>query len=342
VSSSEKLSVGVIGLGHWGPNVVRVLSDNARIQVNWVCDKRSESLTRVSKFISSECKFTTQIDEVINSPEVEAVIVVTPASTHYTLVKASLEAGKHVFCEKPLTLEVGQDEDLIQIAKKKNLHLVVGYTFLFNNGIRKTKELMDSGKLGNLYYITTTRTHLGLIREDTSVVWDLAPHDVSIMNFLLNQVPECISAVGARPLGMGKPDLAFLTLYYPQGVLGQIHVSWVDSNKERFLRVIGRDARLVFDDLNHLEPIRLFEKGIGLQNKVAAEFGSYDFLLRDGDIFSPKIDQQEPLKLMLDHFIGVVLDNLPNLSDGDFALNITRTLVAAHKSIENNGAPEVI
>ena len=123
-------------------------------------------------------------------------------------------------------------------------------------------------------------------------------YDVSIMNFLLNQMPERISAVGARPLGMGKPDLAFLTLYYPQGVLGQIHVSWVDSNKERFLRVIGSDARLVFDDLNHLEPIRLFEKGIGLQNKFGAEFGSYDFLLRDGNIFSPKIDQQEPLKLM--------------------------------------------
>jgi predicted dehydrogenase len=342
VSSSEKLSVGVIGLGHWGPNVVRSLSDHTRVQLNWVCDKRPEGLNRVSRFISSECKFTTQVDELVNSSEVEAVFVVTPASTHYALVKKFLEAGKHVFCEKPLTLEVGQDEELIQIAKEKNLHLMVGYTFLFNNGIRKAKELMDSGRLGDLYYITATRTHLGLIREDTSVVWDLAPHDVSIMNFLLGQVPERVSAVGARPLEMGKPDLAFLTLYYPQNVLGQIHVSWVDSNKERFVRVIGSDARLVFDDLNHLEPIRLFEKGIGLQNKFVSEFGSYDFLLRDGDIFSPKIDQQEPLKLMVDHFISVVLDNLPNPASGEFALNITKTLVAAHKSIENNGAPEVI
>ena len=334
--------MGVIGLGHWGPNVVRSLADHTRVLVRWVCDTRPEVLSSVSRLISPDCRFTIQARELIESPEVDAVVVVTPASTHYSLVKSSLEAGKHVFCEKPLTLSVNQDEELIQLAKEKKLHLMVGYTFLFNNGIHKAKELVNSGKLGDLYYITATRTHLGLIREDTSAVWDLASHDVSILNFLLDQVPEKVSAVGATPLGLGKPDLAFLTLFYPQGVLGQIHVSWVDSNKERFIRIIGSDARLVFDDLNHLEPIRLFEKGIGLQDKVEAEFGSYGFLLRDGDILSPRIEQQEPLKKMIDHFIRVVLDNLPSLVDDEFALNITRTLVAAHKSIKNSGAPEVL
>jgi predicted dehydrogenase len=342
LSLSKKIKVGIIGLGHWGPNVVRCLGDHTRVDIRWICDKRSESFDKVSTYIPLECRFSTQAKEVIESPEVEEIFVVTPASTHYSLVKASLEAGKHVFCEKPLTLDVKQDEKLIKLAKERNLQLMVGYTFLFNNGIRKAKSLMDSGKLGELYYVTATRTHLGLIREDTSVVWDLAPHDVSIMNFLLGQVPERVSAVGSKPLEMGKSDLAFLTLFYPEGVLGQIHVSWVDSNKERFIRIIGSDARLVFDDLNHLEPIRLFEKGIGLQNKVAAEFGSYSFLLRDGDILSPKIEQQEPLKIMIDHFIKVVLDNAPNLADGEFAQSITRTLVAAHKSIVNNGAPEIV
>jgi predicted dehydrogenase len=342
MNKSEMLRIGIIGLGHWGPNIVRSLSTHPRCEIRYVCDILDSNIQRVGFLIPVGCKKTVNADELIQSMEIDAVVVSTSASTHYTLVKHALLAGKHVFCEKPLTLDWRQDLELNELALQLRLKLVVGYTFLFNSAVIKLKELVDSDRMGQLYYLAATRTHMGLVREDVSVVWDLAPHDVSIMNYLLNAVPERVSAVAAEPLGLGIPDVAFINLFYPGGLLGQVHVSWVDSNKERVLRVIGSKARVSFNDLDGLEPVRLFEKGIGLDTQIQPDFGEFKLLLRDGDIISPKIEQQEPLRMILDAFVRVVLDDAKNLTDGVFASNVSSVIAAAHRSIENSGAPEEV
>lgn len=333
LSSQKQLSVAVIGIGHWGPNVVRNFVNHPRVRLMYVCDVDKEAFERVSYLIPGECRCVNDASEIFSDADIDAVAVVSPASTHYNLVKQALASRKHVLCEKPLTLDVKEGEELIRLAEASARKLMVGYTFLFNNGIKKLKYLKNSGRLGELYYLTAKRTHLGLVREDVDVVWDLAPHDVSIINYILDSAPEEVLTTGAKPLGTGRYDVAFVTLYYPGGVIGQIHVSWVDSNKERLVRIIGSKARAEFDDLNNLEPIRVFEKGIAVGKRIEADYGKFKFLLRDGDIISPKIEMAEPLAQMIDTFVCGVLDDKEIITDSQFALEVTRTLVAVEKSL---------
>ena len=342
MSFAEKISIGIIGLGHWGPNLVRNFSTNIHCSVRYVCDLEESNFKRVENLISTKCIKTTRSEELFQSPELDAIVIATSASTHYPLVKKALQAGKHVFCEKPLTLDFNQDRELCDLAEKSGLKLMVGFTFLFNSAIQKLKEMVDENRMGQLYYLTATRTHMGLVRKDTSAVWDLAPHDVAIMNFLLDAVPERVSAVASSPLGLKNPDVAFINLFYPNGILGQIHVSWVDSNKERVLRVIGSKARAVFNDLDGLEPVRIFEKGIGVETQDEVNYGDFKFLLRDGDIISPKIQLQEPLRMIVDSFISVVREGAKNITDGVYACNVSRTIIAALRSIENGGSSEEV
>jgi len=338
----KKLKIGIIGLGHWGPNLVRNFAVNSRCDIKYICDLKESNFSRVEDLIPINCLKTTHAEELIQSEEINTVVVATSASSHYPLVKMSLNAGKHVFCEKPLTLDSEQDKELYELANRLQLKLMVGYTFLFNKAINKLKEMVKQNRMGQLYYLSSTRTHMGLVREDTSAVWDLAPHDVAIMNYLLESLPERVSAVASSPLGLKNPDVSFINLLYPNGIMGQIHVSWVDSNKERILRIIGSKARAVFNDLDELEPVRLFEKGIGKGSQDQVNYGEFKFLLRDGDIISPKIELYEPLKMIVNSFVSVVLDGAKNITDGFFAYNISRTILAAHRSIENCGCPEEI
>jgi predicted dehydrogenase len=338
----EKLNIGIIGLGHWGPNLVRNFATNSRCNIKYVCDLKKSNFSRVEALIPIDCLKTTQAKELIQSSEVNTVVVASSAASHYMLVKMSLNAGKHVFCEKPLTLNPEQDKELYELANNLQLKLMVGYTFLFNKAINKLKTMITQNRLGQLYYMSSTRTHMGLVREDISAIWDLAPHDVAIMNYLLDSIPERVSAVASSPLGLKNPDVSFINLFYPNGLIGQIHVSWVDSNKERALRVIGSKARATFNDLDALEPIRLFEKGIFKDSNDQVNYGEFKFLLRDGDIISPKIQLHEPLKMIVSSFVSVILDEAKNITDGFFAYNISKTILAAHKSIENCGSPEEI
>jgi predicted dehydrogenase len=219
---------------------------------------------------------------------------------------------------------------------------MTGFTFLFNSGIEKVKELLDSGRLGDIYYLTSVRTHLGLIRADVSSVWDLAPHDVSIMNYLLGAVPIKVSAIGASPLNSGRADIGFINLFYPNGIIGQIHVSWLNSSKERLLKIIGSKARVEFDDLNLMEPVRFYQKGIGFDDQVSPDFGGFKYLLRDGDIISPKIDLYEPLARMTEAFVSLVMDNVETVADAAFALDVTTVLAAAHESMHEDGVPIMV
>ena len=341
MSLQEELTVGVIGVGHWGPNVVRNLVNHPRVRLKYVCDTDKEAFGKVRNLIGKECQFVTDASTIFSDKGIDAVVVVTPASTHYDLTKRALLAHKHVLCEKPLTLDVGEGEELCRLAEVSGLKLMVGFTFLFNNGVRKLKELNSSDRLGKLYYLTSKRTHIGLVRQDVDVVWDLAPHDVCIFNFILGSTPEGVLAAGAKPLGMDNYDVAFITLYYPDEIIGQIHVSWVDSNKERLVCIIGSKARVEFNDLNNLEPIRIYEKGISLAENIEADFGNFQFLLRDGDIISPRTQMHEPLAQVIDSFVSVVLDDKEMISDGRFALEVTRTLVAVHKSLASRAIEQI-
>lgn len=340
--SGATLRVGVVGLGHWGPNIVRNAARHPRIQLVCLCDTDPLAFDRAKIQTSPDVRRVNMPAHLFRDPLVDAVIIATPGATHYALAKAALSEGKHVLCEKPLTLRTEEAQELCSIAAASDLKLMVGHTFLFNNSVLKVKELLDAGRVGEIYYLVSVRTHMGLVRNDVSVLWDLAPHDVVMMNFLAGAIPERVSAVAAQPLKLKWPDAAFINLLYPGGIVGAIQVSWVDSHKERMLTVIGDKGRIVFNDLDDLEPVRVFEKGIGVCDRVAPEFGEYKFLLRDGDIFSPKVHSVEPLAKMINSFVQLVLDDVPTPSDGRSGLDITRVLVAAEKSIAHSGAPEPV
>ncbi|MCE5272271.1 Gfo/Idh/MocA family oxidoreductase [bacterium] len=341
-SGKKILNVGVIGLGHWGPNVARNLANHPRASLKYVCDTNEKAFRKVQSLPLGDCRFVTDPAEVFADRAVQAVAIVTPSSTHYDLTRQALLAGKHVLCEKPFTLLTEQGEELCRLAAERRKKIMVGFTFLYNNAVRKLKTLGDSKTVGKLYYLTSNRSHMGLVRQDVDVIWDLAPHDISIFNYILGAVPEKVAATGAMPLSGNRCDVAFLTLYYPGGVIGHIYLSWLDSNKERLLRLIGDKARVDFDDLNNLEPVRIFRKGIALNGDAEPDFGAFRFLLRDGDIISPKIKMAEPLGQMIDCFVSSILDGKKIMTDGRFAVDITRTLLAAQESLKNNGLQQPV
>lgn len=334
-----KLGIGVIGLGHWGPNIVRNIVTNPRLRLVAVCDKDDGAYRRVAHLTPPDCPFVTDATAVFENPQVDAVAVVTPASQHSDLTRRGLIAGKHVYCEKPFALKVDVARSLCDMAEKRGLKLMVGYTFLYNRAVRKVKSLIQDQRLGQVYYIHATRTHLGLVREDVDVVWDLASHDIAILSYLLGMPPAQVSVLSAHPLGTSRCDVAFIGLSYPNGVIAQIHVSWVDANKQRMIEVVGSKARIVFDDLDNLEPVRIFEKGMGASQRVAPEFGAFRYLVHDGDIISPKVDMAEPLGEALEGFVSSILDGRPTVSDGRFATDVIRALSAARLSMESGGIP---
>ena len=334
---NNRLSVGVIGLGHWGPNVVRVLSQHKDVDLRILCDTDPKNLKKVSRFLHIACEQTTNPYEVINNPGIEAVAIVTPAFTHYELATATLNAGKHLFVEKPLTLTVEENIKLCELAEKMGLNITVGYTFLFNPAVHEMKRLLDNHQLGRPYYATAKRTHLGLVRKDVSVLWDLAVHDVAILNYLLGAPPVAVSGVGGNPLGSNVEDVSFLTFIYQDNFLANLQISWMDANKERLFSMVGSKARIVFDDLNTSEPIRIFEKGITAERDDAQEYGNFRFQLRDGAIISPKILHAEPLKMNLQAFIDAVCNGTPTIADARHSVDVTRAMVAAHESLKSGG-----
>ncbi len=334
------ISVGVIGLGHWGPNVVRNFVENPDVRVTAVCDIDPQAFVRVKKIISSECKLFTDPDEILKDPHIDAVAITTPAKTHAALAERALKHGKHVMCEKPLAFDGESVLALDALAEVQKKVLLVGYTFLFNRGIEKIKEFVDSGSLGTVYYITATRTHLGLMREDVDVVWDLATHDVAIINYLLGEIPNRIGVTSSSPMGSGRADVAFLGLRYPSGVIGNIHVSWVAPTKVRQLQVVGSKARSLFDDLDQVEPVKLFNKGIRVAEKIEPDFGEFRYLINDGDILSPKLDMEEPLRIEIESFLGMIQGRSITKVTGEFAAGVSPTVAAASRSVENGGVPE--
>jgi predicted dehydrogenase len=299
-----------------------------------ICDKSENALRRASGLYPG-VRLTTEFEDVLRAPDIDVVAVVTPVWTHFELAKAALENGKHVFVEKPFTSTPEQAEELIELAARKNLKIMVDHTFLFGGAVRKIKEIVDAGTLGPLYYFDSTRVNLGLFQHDVSVIWDLAPHDLSIMDYVIGEKPEALVATGGNHLN-GLADMAFITIYFPHKVVAHINVNWLSPVKVRTTLIGGKDKMLVWNDLEADEKIKVYDKGVEITNGK----GVYDLLVsyRSGDVWSPRCDQTEALKFELDYFVNCIVRDETPINDGMAGLRVVRMLDAAEKSLKSRGS----
>ncbi len=332
------VGVAIVGAGYWGVNYVRVFRELANAELVVVCDQREHRLREIEHQFPGT-KTTTSLDQALAMDGVDAVVVCTPAGSHYAVTKQCIEAGKHILVEKPITTTVSTSNELIRLADLHHVKLMVGHTFVFNSGIRKVKEYVERKELGRVYYLYARRTNLGPIRTDVNALWDLAPHDVSIFNYLLGSVPTWVSAVGTQVLNNGREDVGFISLGYGDSVVAHIHVSWADPHKVREVVVVGSDKRIVFNDLGNPEQVRVFEKGLAPAPEEAATFGEYHFQIRDGAIVSPRVEVSEPLKNECTHFIDCVLNGKRPVSSGIEGRDVVAVLEAIDRSMERHGAP---
>src|SRR5579863_2595139 len=328
------IKFGVIGYGYWGPNVVRNLNALDGTEVVAACDKSPTSRKRVQKAYPG-VRVTSDSAEVMSSKDVDAIAVITPVWTHYELAKAALENGKHVFVEKPFTSTASQAEELINLAAKKNLKIMVDHTFLFTGAVKKIRQLLKEGSLGNLYYYDSTRVNLGLFQHDVNVIWDLAPHDLSIIDHLIAETPEAVVATGQTHLN-GFEDVAFITLYFPNKIIAHINVNWLSPVKVRTTLIGGEKKMLVWNDLEADEKIKVYDKGV----HVSSREGLYNLLVnyRSGDMWAPQVEQVEALRKELAYFVDCILQDQTPFNDGIAGLRVVKLLEAASKSVRNQGA----
>lgn len=327
------LNVAVIGHGYWGPNVVRNFHALPNCKLVAVCDKNPKALKRVQASYPA-VEVTSNLLDIFKSTDIDAVAVVTPVGTHYELARQCLENGKHVFVEKPFTATVAQAEELIELAARKHLKTMVDHTFLFTGAVRKMKELIDQETLGTLYYYDSVRVNLGLFQHDVNVIWDLAPHDLSIMDYLIDQQPASVVATGSSHLN-GKEDMAYITIYFPNNMIAHIHVNWLSPVKVRTTLIGGEQKMLVWNDLEFDEKIKIYDKGVNVVNQE----GVYDLLVsyRSGDMWAPKVDQTEALKVEAQYFIDCILHDKQPFNNGEAGLRVVRLLEAASMSLKKRG-----
>ena len=330
---SDVVRFGVIGYGYWGPNVVRNLDQLDGSRVVAVSDKSAAALKRAAKAYPHALVSPDSTD-IISSPDIDAVAVVTPVWTHYELTKAALENGKHVFVEKPFTSTAAQAEELINLAAQKNLKIMVDHTFLFTGAVKKIRQLLNEGVLGNVYYYDSTRVNLGLFQHDINVIWDLAPHDLSIIDNVIKEEPEAISATGQTHLN-GHEDIAFITIYFPNKVIAHINVNWISPVKIRTTLIGGEKKMLVWNDLEADEKLKIYDKGVD----VKSQEGVYNRLVsyRSGDMWAPQVEQVEALKVELNYFIECITKDTEPFNDGHAGLKVVRMLEAANHSLSKRG-----
>lgn len=328
------ISFGVIGYGYWGPNIVRNLDSLDGAQVLLVSDKSPASRKRAQKAYPG-VRVTADPSDVMSSANIDAVAIVTPVWTHFELAKEALKNGKHVFVEKPFTSSVQQAEELINLAEQKNLKIMVDHTFLFTGAVKKIKQLLEENALGKLYYYDSMRVNLGLFQHDINVIWDLAPHDLSIMDCVINEKPEAIVATGQMHLN-GYEDVAFITVYFPEQIIAHINVNWLSPVKVRTTLIGGEKKMLVWNDLEPDEKIKVYDKGVS----VASREGLYELLVsyRSGDMWAPHVEQAEALRLALAYFVDCVSKNCSPFNDGVAGLRVVKMLEAANESMRKRGA----
>jgi predicted dehydrogenase len=334
-SAGRAVRVAVVGLGYWGPNLVRVLHELDGCELSTVCDLNEAALAKVGRRYPA-VRQTGEFSDVLADERIDAVAIATPVGTHFELARASLEAGKHVFIEKPMAGSGTEAETLIEIAEELGLTLMPGHTFLYSPPVNAVRELIRSGELGEIYFISTSRVNLGLHQSDASVIWDLGPHDFSILRYWLEENPVRVSAMARGCVMPSVPDVAFINLDYESGTAAHVELSWLAPSKLRRTAVVGSRKMVVYDDTSN-ESVRIFDAGVSLPDP--STFGEYKLTYRTGDIVSPRIDVKEPLSLELADFCRAVATGDEPRSSGRIGLDVVHMIEAVDRSLAAGGAP---
>lgn len=335
--SEDILNIAVVGAGYWGKNLVRNFATAKGSNLKYVCDL-NEKLLAIEKKKFPFVETTTCLDEVLDDNEVDAVVIATDVPTHFEIAKKSLEANKHTYVEKPMTSKAGEAKFLVELAKEKGLKLMVGHLLEYHPAVNYLKDMIDRGQLGQPYYVYTQRVNLGIVRQDENAWWSLAPHDISIICYLLGSEPVSVSAHGQCYLQKDIEDVVFATIKFEDGKMANVHCSWLDPHKIRKVTVVGSEKMMTFDDMEATEKIRMYDKGAAIKHDITTSYADI-ISLRFGDIVIPKVPSGEPLALECKHFIDCMLDGKPIRSDGIEGLRVVRVLEAGQKSLKKNGEP---
>jgi predicted dehydrogenase len=327
------VNTGLVGLGYWGPNLLRNLQGSRRCGRIVMCDSNPSRLDRMVQR-NPNITATLEYGDLLSDPSIKAVVIATGVSTHFPLAKQAILAGKHVFVEKPFAASTDEAGELVDLAKREGVLTMVGHTFMYSPPVVKTKEILDSGDLGEVYFITSSRVNLGLHQKDVSVIWDLAPHDFSMIFYWLGEEPTAVSAFGHAYVLTGIPDVAFIDLQFPGGAIANVQVSWLSPSKLRRTVIVGSRKMLVYDDTEPYEKIKIFDKGVDILEPQS--FGEYQLSYRTGDIVSPKLDTYEPLAFEMEEFLRCVETGDTPRTPGTDGLAVVRALEMADKSLRNN------
>jgi predicted dehydrogenase len=334
---TRKLKVGVVGCGYWGPNLIRNFRSLPACQLKIMCDLSQQRLMHL-KTLYPEVQRAMDYDHMLNGVELDAVVIATAVKSHYPMAKASLLAGKHTFIEKPMASSSEQCEELVEIAQKKGLVLMIGHTFLYSPAVRKIREIVDSGDIGEIRYICARRLNLGLFQEDINVAWDLAPHDISIILSVIGEQPITVNCRGSAHITQGIEDVTTMCLGFAKQRTAIIHSSWLDPRKVREMTIVGSKRMIVYDDVAPLEKIRIFDARVESPPHYDT-FAEFQYAYHYGDMYVPYIKQEEPLKTECQHFLDCIKNGTTPLTDGKQGLELVRILEASTRSLEKGGAP---
>ena len=329
------VNVGVIGYGYWGPNLVRNFAEVSGARIAGIGDLRTERLSLAAARYPG-VKVSQDPSEIIDDPTIDAVVIATPVSSHFDLAYRALSAGKHVLVEKPLTASGEQAEQLIELAESKGLVLMVDHTFVYTGAVRKMRQLVEAGEIGDVYYYDSQRVNLGLFQHDVNVIWDLAVHDLSIMDYVLPERPTAVSVTGMKNVDGAHENVAYLTLFFPGQTIAHIHVNWLAPLKLRRTLLGGSRKMVVYDEMDKSEQVKVYDKGIAMQNGPESVYRMMvDY--RIGDMWAPHIDPSEALKVEAQHFVSCIEEGTKPITDGEMGLRVVRILEAASRSMAARG-----
>jgi predicted dehydrogenase len=330
------IRVGVVGCGYWGPNLIRNLRQSADCQLKLICDSSESRLAHMRR-LHPDVATTFQFADLLNDREIDAVVVATPVRFHFEMAKAALNAGKHVFIEKPMARTVAEAEELVALADQLGLVVMVGHTFLFSPAVRRMKEIIDAGDIGEVQYISARRLNLGLFQKDINVAWDLAPHDISILLHLLDELPVSVSCQGSSHVSRGIEDVTMMHLSFRKNRCGFIHNSWLDPKKVRQMTVVGSQRMIVYDDTEPLEKLKIYDARVEVPPHYDS-FAEFTYSYHYGDSYVPYIKQDEPLKLECQHFLECIREQKVPIANGRLGLEVVRILEASSASLRQQGA----
>ncbi|HEX3559083.1 MAG TPA: Gfo/Idh/MocA family oxidoreductase [Pyrinomonadaceae bacterium] len=332
------ITVGVIGCGYWGPNLIRNFAENEAATLTWVCDRDARRLEKIARRYPA-ARAAADHRELLADPRLDAVVVSTPVATHHAFARAALEAGKHVLVEKPFAASAREAEDLIALAESRGLTLMVDHTFIYTGAVRKIKEMVAAGEIGDLLYFDAVRINLGLFQHDINVVWDLAPHDLSIMDYLVERRPTAVLATGSCHIEPGLENIAYVQLRFDDSMIANFHFNWLSPVKIRRTLIAGSRRMIVYDDIEPTEKVRVYDKGVTRNENGPDEEETYKTLVsyRTGDVWVPQLDPTEALHYVCAEFLAAIRDSRPSVSDGAAGLRVVRLLEAAQASINEGG-----